>query len=86
MTDSMIDTTTNALESQIDNEITLNSAVASEFTTSTATDNVANEVDEAAAAKALAAEEAAGVLRRAGQEGALQRHGRPGCRSGEAYH
>ena len=56
MTDSMIDSTTNAFESQTDNELTLNTAVAGEFTTSTAIENV---VDEAAAAKALAAEEAA---------------------------
>ena len=60
MTDSMIDTTTNAFESQIDSEITLNSAmdtsVAGVFIASTAIKNVA---DEAAAAKALATEEAA---------------------------
>ncbi|MEY3783338.1 MAG: hypothetical protein RIS97_1517, partial [Pseudomonadota bacterium] len=56
MTDSMIDSTTNAFESQTDNELTLNTAVAGEFNTSTAIENV---VDEAAAAKALAAEEAA---------------------------
>jgi hypothetical protein len=60
MTDSMIDATTDTstidFASQVDNEITLNTAVASEFTASTATNTVA---DEAAAAKALAAEEAA---------------------------
>jgi len=60
MTDSMIDATTDTstidFASQVDNEITLNTAVASEFTASTATNTVANE---AAAAKALAAEEAA---------------------------
>jgi hypothetical protein len=59
MTDSMIDTTTTTFESQADNEITLNPVLAGEFIASTATENVANEVDEVAAAKAFAAEEAA---------------------------
>ena len=56
MTDSINDTISNSFESQTDNELTLNSAVAGEFIASTAIENV---VDEVAAAKALAAEEAA---------------------------
>jgi superfamily II DNA/RNA helicase len=55
MTDSM----TTVFESQTDNEITINSALAGEFNASTAIENIANEVDEIAKAKALAAEEAA---------------------------
>ncbi|MEN9671101.1 MAG: hypothetical protein RL018_1378 [Pseudomonadota bacterium] len=59
MTDSMIDSTTIDFAPQIDNEITPNTTLSSEFTASKATNIVANTVNAEAAAEALTAEEAA---------------------------